>query len=160
MDGRLPAVSATGKAALARAIHIAVETGLGTGVHPGQALAIERPSGASPHQVLVTPMHGLPARFDLGARRICAAIFVADPQTTPRASLDAVRERFGLTPAEAKVLAALVDGSSVREAAARLGVSERTVSTHLGRVFMKTGTHRQSELIRRVLAAPPIDPAA
>jgi len=66
VDGRLCATSAGGQEALAGAIHLAVLTGLGTGVHPGQALTIDRPSGASPHQVLVTPLHQPPARFGGG----------------------------------------------------------------------------------------------
>ena len=153
VDGRLSAMSASGQEALARAIHIAVLTGLGTGVHPGQALTIDRPSGASPHQVLVTPLHQPPARFGGGPSRICAAVFVADRQSVSGVSSDALREWFGLTPAEARVALAVTDGLSVKEIAERSASSSETVRNQLKTVFSKVGVHRQAELVRLLLGS-------
>jgi DNA-binding CsgD family transcriptional regulator len=55
---------------------------------------------------------------------------------------------FGLTPAEARVALALFEGATPREAAAQFGVSPHTVHAQLARIFDKTGTNRQAELIR------------
>jgi DNA-binding CsgD family transcriptional regulator len=55
----------------------------------------------------------------------------------------------------------LGNGDSVEQIADELGVSRETVRSQLKRVFAKTGTHRQAELLRLVLAGPvswlPID---
>jgi DNA-binding CsgD family transcriptional regulator len=63
-------------------------------------------------------------------------------------------ELHGLTPAEARLAAALVRGFSLEEAAAELVISRNTARTHLKRVFAKTGTCRQGELISLLLSGP------
>jgi DNA-binding CsgD family transcriptional regulator len=55
---------------------------------------------------------------------------------------------FGLTPAECRVALALLEGATPREAAAQFGVSPHTVHGQVARIFEKTGTRRQSELVR------------
>ncbi len=64
-----------------------------------------------------------------------------------------VCELFGLTPAEARVALALLEGGGPRDAAAALGVSFYTVRAHLVRIFEKTGVSRQSDLIRLMMRA-------
>lgn len=54
---------------------------------------------------------------------------------------------FDLTPAEAKVAAAVLDGLSVTEIAARGGLSPSTVRNQMAAIFAKTGATRQSEFI-------------
>ena len=56
--------------------------------------------------------------------------------------------RLGLTAAEGKLAALLARGASVSDAAVQLGVSAHTARTQLKHIFAKTGTRRQSELIR------------
>ncbi len=63
-----------------------------------------------------------------------------------------VVEAFGLTPAESRLAALLCDGLSIRDAAENLSVSQNTVRTHLKRIFSKTDTHRQSSLVRLLVA--------
>jgi DNA-binding CsgD family transcriptional regulator/PAS domain-containing protein len=65
--------------------------------------------------------------------------------------------RYGITPAECRVLALLTQGMALREAADALGVSETTAKTHLQHLFEKTGTRRQADLMR--LATMAISPA-
>jgi DNA-binding CsgD family transcriptional regulator len=55
-------------------------------------------------------------------------------------------EAFDLTPAEAKVAALVGCGATLDDAAKQLGVTISTVRNHLKAVFLKTATHRQSEL--------------
>lgn len=62
-----------------------------------------------------------------------------------------LEERYGLTHAEARVAARLGRGLAVKEIAAELHVGVETVRTHLKRVYAKTGTRRQAELVRLVL---------
>ena len=61
---------------------------------------------------------------------------------------DLLGQAYGLTPAEQRVLAHIVEAGSVAEAAERLRLSQATVKTHLQRIFSKTGTARQTELVR------------
>lgn len=95
-------------------------------------------------------------RQSAGAGAI-AAIFVASRTAPPQAPMQLVRALFGLTEAEGEVYALVAAGSTVANAAARLGVQPSTVRSHLLRIFEKTGTHRQSELA--VLAASLATPA-
>jgi DNA-binding CsgD family transcriptional regulator len=63
---------------------------------------------------------------------------------------DAIARHFKLTPGELRVLLAVVRVGGVAGTAAALGIREATVKTHLHRVFGKTGTSRQVELVRLV----------
>jgi DNA-binding CsgD family transcriptional regulator len=54
---------------------------------------------------------------------------------------------FGLTPAESRLASALTDGGTLLEAAKGLNISWETARTQLKAVFLKTDTHRQSELV-------------
>jgi DNA-binding CsgD family transcriptional regulator len=58
---------------------------------------------------------------------------------------------YGLTKGEAVLAARLAQGKSIEEAAAELFISAHTARTHLKRIFMKTDTHRQTELVVRML---------
>jgi DNA-binding CsgD family transcriptional regulator/PAS domain-containing protein len=55
---------------------------------------------------------------------------------------------FDLTPMEARVMTSLGKGKPRLEASSTMGMSENTVKTHLARIFAKTGTSRQSDLVR------------
>ncbi len=58
---------------------------------------------------------------------------------------------YGLTRGEAVLAARLALGKSIEEAADELFISPHTARTHLKRIFMKTDTHRQTELVVRML---------
>jgi len=58
---------------------------------------------------------------------------------------------YGLTRGEAALAAKLIQGKSIEDSAADLFVSPHTARTHLKRIFMKTDTHRQPELVVRML---------
>jgi DNA-binding CsgD family transcriptional regulator/PAS domain-containing protein len=59
---------------------------------------------------------------------------------------------FHLTPAELRVLLALSEVGGVAAVANAVGISEATVKTHLQRLFAKTGTNRQIDLVKLILA--------
>ena len=66
------------------------------------------------------------------------------------------RALIDLTAAEARVFARLAEGGTVAEAASALGIGLGTIKTHLHRIFAKTGTRSQVELIRLASSlAPP-----
>ncbi len=78
-------------------------------------------------------------------------VLVRDPEADLRTPLIAAASVYGLSAGEAQVLAQVLNGHTLAEAAALLGVARATVKTQLDAVFRKTGTRRQSELVRQVL---------
>jgi len=60
-----------------------------------------------------------------------------------------------LTGGELRVLLALAQGLSAREAAVMLGISEPTVRTHVQHMFAKTYTLRQADLLRLLQNSTP-----
>jgi DNA-binding CsgD family transcriptional regulator len=58
---------------------------------------------------------------------------------------------YGLTRGESALAGKLVQGKSIEDAADELFISAHTARTHLKRIFMKTDTHRQPELVVRML---------
>ncbi len=62
-----------------------------------------------------------------------------------------LRERWGLTPTEARVAVQFVQHPDIAGLASRLNRSEHTVRSQIKAVFQKTGTRSQAELIRLLL---------
>lgn len=75
---------------------------------------------------------------------------VDDPESAIERKLAEVGEACGLTRTEERMLALIVEGLDTIIAAKRLGIAPTTARTHLQRLFTKTGTARQSELVRFV----------
>jgi DNA-binding CsgD family transcriptional regulator len=99
--------------------------------------------------------HVLP--LNSGARRqagrrypAVAAVFVQKAAVCEAVPFEAIARCFKLTPAEMRVLFAMVEVGGVPEMAATLGISETTVKSHLQRLFDKTGTKRQADLVKFV----------
>ncbi|MFT7526732.1 MAG: DNA-binding CsgD family transcriptional regulator [Arenicella sp.] len=59
-------------------------------------------------------------------------------------------EKFGVTPAEAKLIPLLVEGLTLTAAAKALGVSRNTARAQLSSIFVKTGVNRQTQLVKLV----------
>lgn len=64
----------------------------------------------------------------------------------------ALRSAFYLTFSEARVCQALIRGDSILALSRRLSISPQTARTHLKRIFDKTGTSRQPELMRLLMS--------
>lgn len=84
-----------------------------------------------------------------------AAIFVHDPVAPIEVPGETLRQLFDLTGAEVRIVLALAKGSSLHEIAAQFGTSFNTVRTHLHRLYGKTGTKRQADLVQKVLRLMP-----
>ena len=65
--------------------------------------------------------------------------------------LDLLQCHFGLTPAEARLALHLVAGETLRSAEVKLSISYETARTCLKKIFRKTGTCRQAELVLIIL---------
>jgi DNA-binding CsgD family transcriptional regulator/PAS domain-containing protein len=112
----------------------------------GTALALTAPDGER------YVMHVLPLTSAARTRismtyQAVAALFVRKVALDSRYG-ELVARAFELTPAELRVLLAIVEVGGVPETAAALGVAETTIKTHLHRVFSKTGSNRQADLVK------------
>ncbi|MBI1210704.1 MAG: hypothetical protein GC190_04530 [Alphaproteobacteria bacterium] len=63
-------------------------------------------------------------------------------------------EQYGLTPAEARLAAFLLDGGTTAGYAAERGLSLHTVRNQLRSIYAKTNTNRQVSLLQLLLRAP------
>ncbi len=90
-----------------------------------------------------------------------AAVFLRRATLDLPAPVETIGGLYGLTPAELRVLAAIVDIGGVPEVAPALGISETTVKTHLRHVFDKTGVTRQADLVKLIAGfASPLAPTS
>jgi DNA-binding CsgD family transcriptional regulator len=65
---------------------------------------------------------------------------------------------FDLTPSEARVVAILEAGGSTTDASLELGITPKSARTYLDRVFAKTGTNGQAQLVALVRSVAPFGP--
>jgi DNA-binding CsgD family transcriptional regulator len=79
-----------------------------------------------------------------------AAVFVHKAALKARSAMEAISSTFDLTPAELRVLLTIVELGGVPETADALGIGQATVKTHLHRLFRKTATARQVDLVKLV----------
>jgi DNA-binding CsgD family transcriptional regulator/PAS domain-containing protein len=79
-----------------------------------------------------------------------AALFVHKTAAEAPSAPEILAMRYGLTPMELNVLLAIVDGGGVPDVAEVLGIARSTVRTHLHRIFAKTETRRQTDLVKLV----------
>lgn len=100
--------------------------------------------------VLVVPLEPSAA----GASGASAAIFFQLPGLAvgdAAAFRNATQIAFGLSPAEAELATYLAQGASIVDAADAIGLTVESARTYSKRVFAKTGTSGQADLIRRLL---------
>jgi DNA-binding CsgD family transcriptional regulator len=141
-----PALSARLRAILARAAGSRYAPGVSGALH------LRRPSG-KPDLVVVA----IPARsrsFGPHIGRAAVILQITDPLARVRPDPAILADAFDLTPSEAMLAADLLFGLSVGEAAAKRGRSVATVRTHLASLLAKTGTARQSDLVRLLSRLP------
>jgi len=107
-------------------------------------LSWPRRSGRWPYAVRIAPL-GAPADpcFEL-------TLIDRDPDDPPCDPL--ILAGFDLTPAEARVVRALLEGYSHAEIAQRSGIARGTVKLHVEHAMKKLGVRRRPQLMRRLLA--------
>lgn len=89
-------------------------------------------------------------RRGVHGRRAVAALVVQKAALELGSLPPAIAETFGLTPTELRVLRAIVETGGVPEAAEAMGIGQATLKTHLHRLFSKTDTRRQADLVKLV----------
>jgi DNA-binding CsgD family transcriptional regulator len=148
MEGVLHANSAADTALLHALIAGCVRHGAEAGA--GGSLRLSRGPDRAPLSLQVAPLRSEAPLFSMTERPV-AILFVTDPDRNTRSPIAWLQQRFGLTAAEAAFAGEIVAGAGIQAAADRLHISRSTGRTHLARIFEKTGTHRQAELVRLML---------
>jgi len=142
VGGRLVASAPSDAARFAMALRRASRGG------PAESLRLSRPSARRELAVLITPVSLSPAYTCAGPSEGGAVVWIGDPERADPPPRRRLMESYGLTLAEAGLLQLLLRGCDLADSSRRLGVSIQTARTHLRSVLAKTGTHRQSELMR------------
>lgn len=120
----------------------------------GGVLAVSRAAPTHPLFVSVSPIDSDEGPTGwLGGPRVL--VLLNDPEDLSALAEDDLCGLYGLTAAEARVAARVAAGETLDEIAAALGVGRATVRSHLQQALAKTGTHRQVDLARLLLAASP-----
>lgn len=117
------------------------------------------PLSTSPHQrwfAHVLPLTSGDRRRAGSLHSAIAAIFIRKTSLSSPPPLEMLAKQFRLTASEIRVLDAIMKVSSVRAVAELLGLSQATVKTHLQNVFRKTGTSRQSDLVKLMAGFEPL----
>jgi DNA-binding CsgD family transcriptional regulator len=83
-----------------------------------------------------------------GDRQAVAGIRLHDPRLPIDDAVDRISREYRLAPRERQVLQAIVEGHSLTQIADRLSIAHSTMKTYLGRLFEKTSTEKQSDLIK------------
>ena len=156
VGNRIFPTDAAARAALAKAID---EASGGETDSSGHSLAIPDIDGAGYLATLLCIDRGQRSGI-LAPFAASVAVFMKDPAEAPMMPGEAFARLYKLTGGELRVLMALAQGLGAKEAADMLGIGEPTIRTHLQRIFSKTDTARQADLLRLLQSsAPPLLPA-
>jgi DNA-binding CsgD family transcriptional regulator len=112
-------------------------------------IAIPRPNGLRPLSAVV--VHLSMAADNCGKDGLSYLVLISDPDHGVALNRERLQENYGLTPAEARLAALLVEGKRLKTAAVELGISFETARTHLKRIFSKTTSESQVDLVRLFL---------
>jgi DNA-binding CsgD family transcriptional regulator len=125
--------------------------GHSAGRETGGAMLLPRERGAGrPLQIVVSPVQS--ARGSSKAASV--VVLVTDPETEICFPDVVLKGLYGLTHAETEVANAYLTGYTSEEIALLRGVSLSTVRSQLKVLLQKTGTNRQSDLLRLLMTVP------
>jgi DNA-binding CsgD family transcriptional regulator len=117
---------------------------------PAASMSVPRPEDGRLLTILMSSIRG--RDFDrfasLHMRDAAILLIIADPAHRAGVPAGLIMDAYGLTQAEARVALAAAAGISIPDIASQLALSHNTVKTHLRKVFAKTATNRQAELVR------------
>jgi DNA-binding CsgD family transcriptional regulator len=85
--------------------------------------------------------------------RAVAMLVVSEPAGERERAAGLLRQRFGLSPAEALVMLEIGRGDGREAVASRLGVTLATIRTHMMHVFDKVGVTSQAGLVAAMARA-------
>jgi DNA-binding CsgD family transcriptional regulator len=119
----------------------------------GGALCTETEAGMPGLTVVVGPLDSSRVTSQTSP---AAFVLLTDPDRGSSRPAWMLQTLYELTPAEILMAERLMKGDTPKQAAAALNIKVSTARWHLSALFEKTGTARQSELVRLLLSLPNI----
>jgi DNA-binding CsgD family transcriptional regulator len=107
---------------------------------------------ASKRPLIVTVMPASKQGVSLGGMAI---VHMLDPELGCEKSLEPVCRFYQFSHVETRLASLLATGNTLSEAAEQMHIQEQTAKSCLKQIFAKTGAHRQTDLIRILLAHVP-----
>jgi len=142
VGGRLTTAKIADRPALERLLSAVIKGGAHA---PAASTTLALAHKAGPRPLVIDGIACTDAMRSLHSR--AAALLLVTDLDRPMHMSDALLKAvFALTTTEARLARQLADGSSLRQASMRLGISEGHARQRLKSVFVKTGTRRQGEL--------------
>jgi DNA-binding CsgD family transcriptional regulator len=117
-----------------------------------QAVRVSRPSGLRQLELLFVRYPQV--HLQIISPGPLTMVFISDPDHNEEASERILRRIYGLTTAEARIAVMLALGNDINEICDKLAITQNTARTHLKRIFSKTETNRQTDLVRLILGGP------
>lgn len=150
-NGCVTAAHRDDRARLAASVRSAFDVQARLSVTPPRVARLRRASGKRALQAFAIPLaHRNENPF--GVPTAVAALIVVDPERAFTIPAEDLRRRYRLTDAEARLAQRLVQGVTLREAASQANVTYGTARFYLTNIFEKTGTARQSDLVRMLVS--------
>ena len=150
--GRLKCAATADREAIDALIDTVFETNGGSGF--GGRAFVRRP-GRKPLAVSIMPFSE-DAPTAVGIEKL-AFVTISDPEAATGPSPEEMRAIFGLTKSEARLAKLIAEGCSLPEICEAMEITVNTARTHLKRVFAKTDTSRQTELLKLLSGFPSHD---
>jgi DNA-binding CsgD family transcriptional regulator len=148
ISGRLAANEAKATLALNEVLAVAARGDAAVGIK-GVSVPLAARDGDL-YVAHVLPLSGGERRRAGSSYQAVAALFVHKAELGAPSPPETIARHYKLTPTELRVLLAVVEVGGVPEVADLLGISQGTVKTHLHRLFAKTDTARQADLVKLV----------
>jgi len=150
LGGRLVLADRDAERALAEILCRFRSGNAGSSVRPASVLLSAH--AGEPFVAHVVPLIGGMRRSTGSTYTAVAAVFVQKASFELPSSREIIARTYKLTPTELRVLLAIVEVGGVPKVSEAMGVSVSTVKTHLRRLFAKTSTDRQADLVKLVAA--------
>lgn len=119
-----------------------------------RSIPVKPSNGRAPAVVHVLPLRRAAHDIFSGADILVVATEISTGANVPPFRL--LSGLFDLTPSEARLAAALASGRSLKQAAAEMGIGFGSARTYLARIFSKTGTNQQSQLVALLKSTQPL----
>ena len=96
----------------------------------------------------------LPEKNEFSASREVprVIVFITDSAAPVTVDAEALKQTYGLTPAEIRVAVTIAQGQTLKEMSSSLNVTTGTLKSHLKRVYDKTRTDSRAKLVKFILS--------
>lgn len=116
-------------------------------------MRVETGEEHAPLRMLLSPL-GPPFDPAAGRREHLHVLMIYEPHAGRQLPRRILQELYGLSDAEADLVAHLFEGATLEATAGRLHISLNTAKTHLQHVFRKCDVHSQGELLQLLSLGP------